>query len=127
MKKSKQNYYKRFFKNNLNNLRNIWKGIRSLIAVKHSSASNIHVLTHKGAAVTGPLHIANIFNDYFSSIAEKTKANIKFSNKSFQDFLHHPNEEPLFITPTDAHEVNLIKSSINSNKSTGPNSLPTKF
>ena len=29
MKKSKQNYYERFFKNNLNNLRNIWKNIRS--------------------------------------------------------------------------------------------------
>ena len=85
------------------------------------------MLAHKGATVTDPLHIANIFNDYFSSITEKTKANIKFSNKSFQDFLHHPNEESLFITPTDAHEVNLIISSLNSNKSTGPNSLPTKI
>ena len=76
---------------------------------------------------TDPLRIANIFNDYFSSIAEKTEANIKFSNKSFQYFLHHPNEETLFITPTDAHEVNLIISLLNSNKSTGPNSLPTKI
>ena len=103
--------------------KNIWKGIRSLIAVKHSSTSNIHMLTHNRAAATDPMPIANIFHDYFSSIAEKTKANIKFSNKSFQDFLHHPNEEPLFITPTDSHEVNLIISSLNSNKSTGPNSL----
>ena len=39
------------------------------------------MLTHKGAAVTDPLLIANIFNDYFSSITEKTKANIKFSSK----------------------------------------------
>ena len=85
------------------------------------------MLTHKGAAVTDPLSFANIFNDYFSSITEKTKANIKFSNISFQDFLHHPDEESLFITPTDAHEVNLIISSLNSNKSTGPNSLPTKI
>ena len=37
--------------------------------------------THKGAAVTDPLHIANIFNNYFSSITEETKANIKFSSK----------------------------------------------
>ena len=127
MKKSKPNYYERFFKNNLNNLKNIWKGIRSLIAIKHSSTSNIHMLTHKGSTVTDPLHIANIFNDYFSSIAEKTKANIRFSNKSFQDFFHYPNEESLFITPTFAHEVNLIISSLNSDKSTGPNSHPTKI
>ena len=83
--------------------------------------------THKGATVTDPLHIANIFNDHFSSVAEKAKANIKFSNRSFQNFLHHPNEELLFITPRDAHEVNLIISLLNSNKSTGPNSLPTQI
>ena len=118
MEKSKQIYYERFFKNNLNNLKNIWKDIRSLIADKHSSASNIDMLTHKGAAVTDPLHIANIFNDYFSSVAEKTKVNIKFLNRSFQDFLHHPNEESLFITPSDAHEVNLIISSLKIDKST---------
>ena len=97
IKKSKQNYYERNYYN-LNNLKNIWKGIRTLIAIKHSSASNIHMLTHKGTIVTDPLDTANIFNDYFSLIAEKAKANIKFSNKSFQDFLHHPNEESLFIT-----------------------------
>ena len=85
------------------------------------------MLTHKRATVTDPLHTANILNDYFSSIAEKTKANIKFSNKSFQDFLYHPNAESLFITPTDANEVNLIISSLNSDKSTGPNSLSTKI
>ena len=71
------------------------------------------MLTRKGATVTNPLHIANIFNDYFSSVKEKTKVNIKFSNKS------------LFIPSTDAHEVNLIISSLNSNKSTASNSLPT--
>ena len=127
MKKSKQNYYEQFFKNNLNNLKNMCKGIRSLIVIKNLFASNMHMLTHKGATVTDPLHIANIFNDYFSSIAEKTKANIKFSNKSFQDLLHHPNEELLFITTTDAHEANLIISSLNSDKSTDLNSLPTKI
>ena len=85
------------------------------------------MLTHKGAAVTDPLCIANISDDHLSSMAEKTKANIKFLNKSFQDYLLHPNEESLFITSTDAHEVNLIISSLNSNKSTGPNSLLTKI
>ena len=72
------------------------------------------------------MHIADIFNDYFSSTAEKTEANITFLNKLFQDFLHLLNEL-LFIVPTDAHELNLIILSLNSNKSTGLNSLPTKI
>ena len=66
MKKCEQNYDERFFKNSLKNLKNIWKGIRSLIAIKNSPASNIHMLTYKDATVTDPLHIANIFNYYFS-------------------------------------------------------------
>ena len=86
MKRSKQNYYGRFFKNNLSNLKNISKSIRSLIAVKHSSASNIHMLTHKGAAVTDPLRIANVFNDYFRSIAETTKATLNFGINHFKIF-----------------------------------------
>ena len=72
------------------------------------------------------MDIANTFNDYFSSFAEKSRANIKSSNKSFHDLLQHPNEELLFITLTDAHKVNNIIS-LNSDKSTGLNSLPTKI
>ena len=127
IKKSKQNYYERFFRNKLKNVKNMWKGIRSLIAIKNLSTSNISMQKHKGTTVTDPLHIANIFNDYFSSITEKTKVNIKFSNKSFQNFLHHPNEESLFIAPADVHEVNLIIFLLNSDKSTGPNRVPTKI
>ena len=51
---------------------------------------------------------------------KKLKPILKF------DFLYHPNDELLFITSTDAHEVNLIISSLNSDKSTGPNNLTTK-
>ena len=36
---------------------------------------------------------------------EKTKGNLKFSNKSFQCFPHYPNEESLFTAPTIAHEL----------------------
>ena len=86
MKKSKQNYYEQFFKNNLNNLKNIWKGIRSLIAIKHSPASNIHMLTYKGATVSDPLHIANFFNNYFSSIAKKIKPILNFQINHFKIF-----------------------------------------
>ena len=47
--------------------------------------------------------------------------------ESFQDFLNHPNEESLFTTPTDAHEVNSIISLLDSDKSICPNNLPTKI
>ena len=34
MKKSKQNYFTKFFENNLKNLKNTWKGIKSKISMK---------------------------------------------------------------------------------------------
>ena len=34
MKKSKQAYYDKYFERNLNNIKNTWKGIKSLISLK---------------------------------------------------------------------------------------------
>ena len=127
LKKSKQSYYEKFFQNNLNDIKNKWKGIRDLISLKQSPKSNIHLLFHNSETITDPKNIANIFNYYFSTIAEKTKAKIKFSNKSFTDVLHHPIDDSFFIKATNSDEIKNIISKLNENKSTGPNSLPAKI
>ena len=54
--------------------------------------------------VTNRKKIANIFNDYFSTIAEKTKAKIKFSNKLFDELLQHANETSFSLKPTSSDE-----------------------
>ena len=104
-----------------------WKGIRHLISLKQSPKSNIHLLSHNSETITDPKNIANLFNYYFSTIAKKTNAKIKFSNKSFTDFLHHPINDSFFIKTTNSDEIKNIISKLNENKSTGPNSLPTKI
>ena len=38
----------------------------------------------------------------FSTIAEKTKAKVRFSNKSFDEFLQYPNENSFFLRPTSS-------------------------
>ena len=48
------NSFTNILKQFLNNLKNMWKGIRTLIPIKHSSVSNIDMLTHKVATVTDP-------------------------------------------------------------------------
>ena len=45
--------------------------------------------------------IANIFNNYFSSIANTAKENIKYSHKHFSDFLNNQCKNSMFIQPTD--------------------------
>ena len=74
MKKSKQAYYDRYFERNWNNVKNMWKGIKSLISVKTVSSSIPTVLSlDNGDTITNPYDIANTFNNYFASIAETTK------------------------------------------------------
>ena len=74
MKKSKQAYYDRYFERNWNNIKNTWKGIKSLISLK-TVASNVPTVLSldNGDTITNPYDIANTFNNNFASIAETTK------------------------------------------------------
>ena len=74
MKRSKQAYFDKYFEANWNNIRNTWKGIKSLITLK-SVASNVPTIPSldNGDTITNPYDIANTFNNYFASIAETMK------------------------------------------------------
>ena len=74
MKKRKQAYYDKYFERNWNNIKNTWKGIKSLISLK-TVASNVPTVLSldNGDTITNPYDIANTFNNYFASIAETTK------------------------------------------------------
>ena len=63
LKKGKSNYYNQYFRANMNNIKNTWKGIKSILTIK-----NIYYF-----AMVRP---SNIFSYYFPTIAEKTKENI---------------------------------------------------
>ena len=73
------------------------------------------------------MEISNIFNNYFSSIANKEKLNISFSHKHFSDFLKNRSDISFFVNPKDKTEIENVISSLDSNKSVGPNSIPAKI
>ena len=88
MNKSKQAYYDRYFEKNWKNIKNTWKGIKSLISLKTVSSSIPTVLSlDNRGTITNPYDIANTFNKYFASIAETTKKSIKYTHKHFSDSL----------------------------------------
>ena len=74
MKKSKQAYYDKYFETNWNNIKNTWKGIKSLISLKTvtSSVPTALSLDH-GDTITNPYDITNTLNNFFASIAETAK------------------------------------------------------
>ena len=72
------------FETNWNNNENKWKLIKSLISLKNVSSSAPTIFSLKNGDTTTNLYdIANTFNNYFVSIAETTKSNIKYSHKHY--------------------------------------------
>ena len=124
MKKSKQAYYDKYFERNWNNIKNTWKGIKSLISLK-TVASNVPTVLSldNGDTITNPYDIANTFNNYFASIAETTKKNIKYSHKH----LSNESDSTIFLQPTDKEEIANIMSSLKSSKASGPNIIPYRI
>ena len=126
MKRSKQNYYNKYFKSNITTIKNTWKGIKSIISMRRSSSITPALLTFQYETIDNPKRIANIFNNYFSTIGKKIQAKIKHSHKNYTDYLTKENPNSFFLSPTDKEEIKLIYSSPDISKATGPYSIPTK-
>ena len=71
--------------------------------------------------------IAEEFNNHFSSIANKTKRKIPDAEKHFSEYLHNPSPDSILFYPTTTGEVAKLILQINNTKSTGLNSIPSKF
>ena len=133
LSKSKSNYYNQHFRANMNNIKNTWKRIKSIITIKNLSSDIPKSLSCNGSTITNKVETSNIFNNYFTTIAEKAKENINPSHKHFSEFLKNRTQNSLFLRPMNKSEIqNLIqnldtKSSLDSNKSVGLNSIPTKI
>ena len=75
-------YYTKYFESNWNN-RNTWKRIKTIISIKNITTTIPHSIEFNNRTITDPTTMSNVFNSYFTSIAEKTKPNIKFSPLTF--------------------------------------------
>ena len=99
--------------------KNTWKGIKSLISLKPVASSVPTVLSlDNGHTITNRCDIANTINNYFASMAGTTK-NIKYPHTHFSDYLSNEIVVQYFYK----EEIANIISSLNSNKTSGQNSI----
>ena len=75
--------------------------------------------------INDPVSIANTFKNFFISVAKIVYSKIKLWNKSFKNFLSPEINDSFLITSSNKKEIYKVISSFNSNKSCGPNSIPT--
>ena len=86
-----------------------------------------HSIEFNNRTITDPTATSNVFNNYFNSIAKGTNCNIKFLPKHYTDYLSYTNINTFFFTPTDKNEISFIVSSLDSRKSSSPNSIPVEL
>ena len=80
-----------------------------------------------GKETNNPQAIADSFNTFFGTIAEKTKSKIFHTNKSHTDYLRDPNNRSLFLKPTTSTKISNIIMSLNNKKANGPASISTNI
>ena len=81
IRNAKKQYYEKQLEANKQNLRKTWKILFSSINKNTKKQNDISHLTINGRHVSEPKIMATQFNEFFTSIAQKTVANINPSNK----------------------------------------------
>ena len=124
-RQSKIDYYKKYFEVNKSKSKSIWKGIRSIVNINSNSRRDIKLLNEDGKFITDSKKIANTFNKYFVNIGPEIDKGIPKSDHNYRDYLSSIKVNiTFFMSPTKPEEVFDIITSLDINKSTGPNSIP---
>ena len=84
-------------------------------------------ILNNGKCIAESITIAKIFNYYIFSFSCTCKQIKDFSCKSFKDYLLYKNHDSFSLITKSKAEIDAIISSLNSNKSTNPNSIPLKI
>ena len=101
----KRRYFNWYFKINMDNSKKVWKGISEIINNKFSKDNEEIYLDDNGNIITNQKTVANKFNKFYTSVAEKLVLKLGNPATKFQDYLKNPNEHSIFLNETDPGEV----------------------
>ena len=69
--------------------------------MKQESNNTPWLITKDEKYINDPVSVADTFNNFFTSVAEIVHSKIKFSNKSFRNFLSSEISDSFIITSTN--------------------------
>ena len=90
------NYYNHQFKTDWDNIENTWKDIKPILNINNTYSNIPKILVSNDTTSIVPIEILNIFNNFFTSIAAKTKESIEYSHKYFFKFLKNKFDDSFF-------------------------------
>ena len=108
---SNKNYFHAFFSDNLNNMKNTWNGINSLINNKRKKSKVVSWLKHlkDNSTTKDPLEISDIFNRYFTSIGHNLATQVPSSSQR-SDSLNICHLITIFVFSTSIQSRQMISN-----------------
>ena len=76
IKESERKYYNDYSRANLKNIKNTWKGIKSIISLKCKGSDIPKIIKDKYTFLTAPKDIGNSFSKFFCSVAPNNQSKI---------------------------------------------------
>ena len=73
--------------------------------LKNITTAIPHSIEFNKRTITDPTAMSNVFNNYFTFIADKTKSNIKFLSKHYTDYLFNTSTNMFFLTSSNKNEI----------------------
>ena len=73
--------------------------------MKQENNNTPWLITKDEKYINDPVSVADTFNNFFTSVAEIVHSKIKFSNKSFRNFLSSEINDSFIITSTNKEEI----------------------
>ena len=121
VEKAKNQYFKKQFEKYSDSSKKQWRLINGLLNRSKKGDDRIRLKGADGKIVDNDQAVAERFNDYFSSIATKIKAQISsrqtFDPGGFEQYLHKSTSQSIYLKPTDPTEIQKIVLALK-NKST---------
>ena len=99
-------------------------GVREIISSKSTNSPSNISLKLENSITSDPSTVSEVFNDFYSAIADKVRSKITFTRHHFFDWLKNSNRNSFFTSPTSPLEVSDILCSLNSRKASESHSLP---
>lgn len=123
IRSAKRNFFRNKFQACRGNLRRTWAEINRYLR-GNKSFSNISLLDDNGIQCDDPKVVANIFCNYFSTVATDLSNNAPICNKNPLEYLDAPVVNSFFAHPATVSEVTNLIGSL-PNKNSDANNMPT--
>ena len=117
LRKSKKQFYKKYFAEHINNMKKTWTGINTILHRQNKQKHSDIFLNISGKLFTDQKTVVDKMNNYFINVAENLAEKIPKPTTKYQDYLNNPNEHSIFLAEVVPHEIDEIIKSLGSNKS----------